>query len=164
MSKKKNPKPAKVFGPGRILRDEIAARGMTQEDLAVAIGRSRQFVNGLVNNARPLTFEVAVLLEAALDIDSGIWLRMEHNYRMHKDAKEIEAMQRAVRRRLVPGPVTRRKTAHRRPATKTAKTVKTKAVRKPATGRRTAKPSKGGKLRVASPVVRTGRARPRATR
>ncbi|MCH8979534.1 MAG: helix-turn-helix domain-containing protein, partial [Armatimonadetes bacterium] len=135
MSKKKNPKPAKVFGPGRVLRDEIAARGMTQEDLAVAIGRSRQFVNGLINDTRPLTFEVAVLLEAALEIDAEIWLRMEHNYRKHKDAKEIESVQHAVRRRLVSVTGARFKTARGRSAANTTRSFKS------------------GKRRVASPAV-----------
>ena len=100
----KNPKPAVMFGPGRILRDELDAREITQDDFATAIGKSRQFVNGLIGGSRRLTFEVAILLEAALGIDADLWLKMEHNYRRYQEAKLIKRVQLAVRKRVIAMP------------------------------------------------------------
>lgn len=93
-----------MFGPGRILSDELDAREITQEDFATAIGKSRQFVNGLIGGSRRLTFEVAVLLEAALGIDCDLWLKMEYNYRRHQEARAIRKMQLGVRKRVIEMP------------------------------------------------------------
>lgn len=97
---RKNPQLAVMFGPGRILRDELDAREITQEDFATAIDKSRQFVNGLIGGSRRLTFEVAILLETALGIDSDFWLRAESNYRKHVEAKAVEALRLGVRKRV----------------------------------------------------------------
>src|SRR5436189_6436897 len=40
---------AQVFPPGEFIREELEARGWTQGDLAVILGRPIQVVNGIVN-------------------------------------------------------------------------------------------------------------------
>lgn len=99
-----NPKLAVMFGPGQILRDEIAARDITQADLATAIGKSRQFVNELIGGTRRFSFEAAILLESALGIDSDFWLRAESNYRKHVEAKAVEKLRLDVRKRVAKFP------------------------------------------------------------
>jgi len=156
MRKAKNHIPAKVFGPGRVLRDEIEARGMTQDNLAVAIDRSRQFVNGLVNGTRPLTFEVAILLEAALDIDAAIWLRMEQYYRRQEEAVEIRKLQSAVRRRIASAPTMAKISRPRKPAGNKPpprKVRRPQLVREAKTGRYVAKARKSSKPVAASSLA-----------
>lgn len=70
--------------PGEMLKDEIEARGITQKDLAGRMGVSYTVFNEILNAKRPITTEYALLLEAALGIDAGIWLRLQADYNMQK--------------------------------------------------------------------------------
>lgn len=67
-----------------MLKDEIEARGITQKDLAGRMGGSYTVFNEILNGKRPITTEYALLLEAALGIDAGIWLRLQADYNMQK--------------------------------------------------------------------------------
>lgn len=73
-----------LIHPGEMLKDEIEARGITQKDLAGRMGVSYTVFNEILNGKRPITTEYALLLEAALGIDAGIWLRLQADYNMQK--------------------------------------------------------------------------------
>lgn len=73
-----------LIHPGEMLKDEIEARGITQKDLAKRMGVSYTVFNEILNGKRPITTEYALLLEAALGIDAGIWLRLQADYNMQK--------------------------------------------------------------------------------
>ena len=79
-----NMMPSMLIHPGEMLKDEIEARGITQKDLAKRMGVSYTVVNEILNGKRPITTEYALLLEAALGIDAGIWLRLQADYNMQK--------------------------------------------------------------------------------
>jgi HTH-type transcriptional regulator/antitoxin HigA len=52
-------KPAEVFHPGEILRDELRARGWTQSDLARIVGRPLQAINEIVLGKKRMTSQMA---------------------------------------------------------------------------------------------------------
>ncbi len=54
--------------PGEVLKDEIAARGISQRQLSESIGLTYSVVNEILNSRRPLTAKTALLFEAALDV------------------------------------------------------------------------------------------------
>ena len=76
--------PSMLIHPGEMLKDEIEARGITQKDLAKRMGVSYTVFNEILNGKRPITTEYALLLEAALGIDAGVWLRLQADYNMQK--------------------------------------------------------------------------------
>lgn len=56
--------------PGEILREELESRGITQTKLANEIGVKVSLLNELINGKRDFTIEYAMMIEAALGIDS----------------------------------------------------------------------------------------------
>lgn len=83
-----------LIHPGEMIKDEIEARGITQKDLAEKMGVSYTVFNEILNGKRPVTTEYALLLEAALGIDAGIWLRMQADYNMQKAKADKTFMNR----------------------------------------------------------------------
>lgn len=79
-----NMMPSMLIHPGEMLKDEIEARGITQKDLSKRMGVSYTVFNEILNGKRPITTEYALLLEAALGIDAGMWLRLQADYNMQK--------------------------------------------------------------------------------
>ena len=79
-----NMMPSMLIHPGEMLKEEIEARGITQKDLSKRMGVSYTVCNEILNGKRPITTEYALLLEAALGIDAGIWLRLQADYNMQK--------------------------------------------------------------------------------
>jgi addiction module HigA family antidote len=68
--------------PGEILKEEIEYRGISQRKLAAQMGVSYSVLNEVLNAKRPVTIEYALLFEAALGIDAGIFIRMQADYDM----------------------------------------------------------------------------------
>ena len=68
--------------PGATLREEIAARGMSQRKLARAMGRPVQAVNRIVLGRKALTPRTALELERVLGIPAHFWTRLEADYRL----------------------------------------------------------------------------------
>lgn len=69
---------------GRILRTELAGRGMTQLELAAAMRRPPQLVSEIVTGKKAITPDTAIDLEEALGIDAGFWLRAQAVYELAK--------------------------------------------------------------------------------
>lgn len=68
--------------PGEMIKDEIQERGITQRDLAAQMEVSPTVLNEVLNGKRPVSTEYALMLEAVLGIDAGIWLRLQMDYNM----------------------------------------------------------------------------------
>ena len=49
--------------PGEILKGEIEEHGLSQRELASAIGKSAPMVNGILSGNKDITVEIAILLE-----------------------------------------------------------------------------------------------------
>ena len=83
-----------LIHPGEMIKDEIAARGLTQKDLAKQMGVSYTVFNEILTGKRPVTTEYALLLEAALGTDANIWLGLQADYNMQKMKQDRSFMKR----------------------------------------------------------------------
>ena len=80
--------------PSETLADEIAARGMSQTDLAARLGRPVQVVNEILRGKKAITDDIALGLEEVLGIPATFWVNLEQNYRMSRARlREYERLQ-----------------------------------------------------------------------
>ena len=89
MSSYREPESDIAIPPGELLAEEIEVRGMTQRDLAKAMGRSSQFVSAIVRGVKVIDARTAIELEQALGIAAGFWLRLEAQYRLALARREV---------------------------------------------------------------------------
>lgn len=75
-------RPARLTPPGRILKQELEARGWTQRDLAAILGRPEQMVSEIINGAKQITPETSVELAQAFGTSPEFWHNLEANYRL----------------------------------------------------------------------------------
>lgn len=83
-----------LIHPGEMIKDEIAARGITQKELARQMGVSYTVFNEILNGKRPVTTECALLLEAALGINASIWIGLQADYNLQKAKQDKSFMNR----------------------------------------------------------------------
>jgi HTH-type transcriptional regulator/antitoxin HigA len=92
------PRPARVTSPGEILIRELEARGWTQRDLAIIIGRPYQAINEIIKGTKQITPDTARELARAFGTSIDFWMTLETNYRLHlaeQDQKENEIVRRS---------------------------------------------------------------------
>ena len=82
--------------PGETLSDEIAARGISQTELAARLGRPIQVVDEIMHGKKAITDQSAIGLEKVLGIPAAFWVNLEQNYRMTKANLRV-AQDRRVR-------------------------------------------------------------------
>ena len=63
-----NLEPFRPTHPGEVLKDELEYRGISQKQLAAEMGISYTLLNEVLNGKRQVNTELALLVEAALDI------------------------------------------------------------------------------------------------
>ena len=80
--------------PGDVIKDEIESRGITQRMLAERTGIGFTVINEILNGKRPLTERSALLIGAALDIDSEPLLRLQYKYNMQTLMKDQSFLKR----------------------------------------------------------------------
>ena len=68
--------------PGFLIRDELAARGISQRQLAATTGRSVNSVSEIVAGRKAITPKTALELERVLEIPAHVWVRLESDYRL----------------------------------------------------------------------------------
>jgi len=87
--------PAYPTHPGEVLKDEIEYRGIPQNKLAANMNISYTLLNEVLNGKRPINTELALLIEAALDLPAEPLLKMQARYNMFitkKNSKFIEKL------------------------------------------------------------------------
>ncbi|MDR1153307.1 MAG: HigA family addiction module antidote protein [Bacteroidales bacterium] len=77
-----NLEPSEPIHPGELLKEEIEYRGISQKKLAERMGISYTALNEVLNCKRTVTTRYALLFEAALGIEAGMWIRMQADYNM----------------------------------------------------------------------------------
>jgi addiction module HigA family antidote len=77
-----NIEPSEPIHPGELLKEEIEYRGISQKELAKRMGMSYTVLNEVLNCKRSVTAEYALLFEAALGIEAGMWVRIQADYNM----------------------------------------------------------------------------------
>jgi len=83
-----NIEPYRPIHPGEILKEEIEYRGISQRKLAAQMGVAYSVLNEVLNAKRPVTTEYALLFEAALGIEAGIFIRMQVDYNIQVARKD----------------------------------------------------------------------------
>ncbi len=74
--------------PGKILKDEIEYRNVSQRKLAAQMGISYTVLNEILNAHRPLTANTALLFEAALGIEADTLMRIQTKFNMQIARKD----------------------------------------------------------------------------
>ncbi len=82
--------------PGSILLGELSEHGLSQRELAVAIGKTPAVVNGIIKGDRDINSEIALLLEVALPgpTKAEDWMRMQCIYDLEKARRETDIVYR----------------------------------------------------------------------
>lgn len=86
--------PSNPIHPGTVLKEEIEYRGLSQRGLALRMGVSCSILNEVLNCKRPVTAEYALLFEAVLGIEAGIFTRMQADYNMQTARKDADLAKR----------------------------------------------------------------------
>lgn len=68
--------------PGEVLKEELEVRGITQKQFAEATGISYTMLNEILNAKRPVTSDIALLVEAALGVSAELLVNMQSRYNM----------------------------------------------------------------------------------
>lgn len=84
------PVEARPQHPGRFLAHVLERHpGITQAELAGALGTSRLTVNEILNQRRNITAEMAVRLERVLGVDAEEWMHVQTTYDLHRARERL---------------------------------------------------------------------------
>ena len=88
---------AEVFPPGDFVREELEARGWTQDDLAQILGRPQRLVSEVITGRRAISAETANALGEAFGTSAQFWMNLESAYRLHTQSPTDSAVARRAR-------------------------------------------------------------------
>jgi HTH-type transcriptional regulator/antitoxin HigA len=88
---------AEAFPPGEFIKEELDARGWTQEDLAEIIGRQPSIVSGLIKGKRAVSPPIAADLAEAFGTTAQLWMNLESAYQLHSASRPDSAVARKAR-------------------------------------------------------------------
>lgn len=77
-----NLEPHYLTHPGEVIKEELEFRGISQRRLASEIGVPASQLNEVLNAKRPLSAEMALLIEQALGIDAAPLLSLQMKYNL----------------------------------------------------------------------------------
>lgn len=80
--------------PGELIKDELEALNLTQACLAKSIGVSTSLLNEVINGKRAVNTELALLIEAAMDLPSDLLLKLQSDYNMQMAKSDTSFMKR----------------------------------------------------------------------
>lgn len=80
--------------PGELIKDELEAINLTQAKLAERIGVSPSMLNEIIKGKRSVNTEVALLIEAALNIPADMLLNLQSDYNMQMAKSDVSFMKR----------------------------------------------------------------------
>ena len=83
--------------PGEKLREAIAVKGWTQDELAAVTGRSRPLINEIIAGKRGITAEMAISLSAAIGPSPEYWLQLENGFRLSQARSDAADVQRRAK-------------------------------------------------------------------
>lgn len=82
--------------PGEFLKEILEDRGVSQAQLARAIGVAPMRISHIVKAARPVTAELALLFGRALGQSPRYWLNLQAAYDIKLAERQIRAQLKAV--------------------------------------------------------------------
>ena len=85
MATRNNILPFEATHPGVLIKDELDARpDLKQKDLAKELGVKASFLNEIIKGKRPVTADLAILLEKILEIPADYWMKFQSQYEIDK--------------------------------------------------------------------------------
>ena len=96
-----NLEPFRPTHPGEVLKDELEYRKISQRQLAAEMGISYTLLNEVLNGKRQVNTELALLVEAALDIPAEPLLQMQARYNMHTAKRNKSFMEKLQKVRKI---------------------------------------------------------------
>jgi HTH-type transcriptional regulator/antitoxin HigA len=95
------PQEQHLFGspltPGEALKDKLAERGWTQDELALIMGISRVSVANLIAGRSGITPEMASLLAAAFGNEAAFWMKLDAEYRLSRVRTDVSPVEQRSR-------------------------------------------------------------------
>lgn len=77
--------PFEATHPGVLIKDELEIRNdLNQKDLAKELGVKPSFLNEIIKGKRPVTADVAILLEKSLDIPADYWMKFQSQFEIDR--------------------------------------------------------------------------------
>ena len=67
--------------PGEVLAEDIAARGISQMQLASLLGLPASMLGDVITGKAAVTHEIATKLSDVLGIEASYWINLEAGYR-----------------------------------------------------------------------------------
>jgi addiction module HigA family antidote len=93
--------PYRPIHPGEILKDEVEARGLSVQQLADQMGIGYPELEEILHSRRPITSEIALLIEASMGLNADTLINMQTGYDMQVARKDKNLRSRIERiRRL----------------------------------------------------------------
>jgi HTH-type transcriptional regulator/antitoxin HigA len=83
-----------IVPPGEILKEELAKREWSQQELADILGRPPRLISEVIGGKRAITPETAIGLSAALGSSPEYWMALESSYQLSKLRREPEGVKR----------------------------------------------------------------------
>lgn len=74
--------PAKKFGPGYFIHEQMAQLNWTQEHLAKITGLSFKNIKDILQDKQPITLNVAQLLGEIFSTTAQYWMNLDSSYRL----------------------------------------------------------------------------------
>lgn len=85
---------AEAFPPGEIIKDELEARGWTQDTLAEITGIPGSAISNVINGKRAISVEIASSLAAAFGTSAQLWMNLETSYQLWVETRADDKIAR----------------------------------------------------------------------
>ena len=82
MAVAKRPETDLPVHPGKLLGEELECRGVAPEALASLIGRDPAHVAAVIAQQAPMTADLALDIETALDVPAYFWMGLQGSYEL----------------------------------------------------------------------------------
>ena len=77
--------PFEATHPGTLIKDELEVRDdLTQKELATLLGVKPSFLNEIIKGKRPVTADIALLLQNVLGIEAEYWMKFQSQYEIDR--------------------------------------------------------------------------------
>lgn len=89
--------PSKPIHPGEVLREELEYRGISQKTFSEQIGIPYRNLNEILNCRKPISADIALLIEAALGIPARIFTEMQMDYNIQIIKQDTSFLERLAK-------------------------------------------------------------------
>jgi len=81
-----------ILPPGEFIREELQARGWSQNQFARILGRPFQSVNQIINGHKAITAQTAKEIGVAFGTGPEVWMNLEAQWQLHRTPEPDQAI------------------------------------------------------------------------